>query len=268
MVSAACGTGPDTALPTASGWAEPTTATASRSQGSATATTTETAAAATATATATDETASAVTSSTTPSLTVALPAAQRASAAPRGSCPSPAPSRRPTYVDSFFGAGIYTELQSSGDPSYEDAFGIRLRTGYGYLDTITPYEQVPGTFDLADPIENDYRTCRHCVFGLEDVSGDHIQQLYLAVSGRMVLDTINQDTGEAVGRVEDVQLQEIAATGYYAWEGPIIGGRCLWIDRLDFDTRAIPGAPCRGPEDCPNAALMTCDSTCRVRASG
>lgn len=67
---------------------------------------------------------------------------------------------------------------------------------------IAPYEQVPGTFDLSDPVERDYRTCRHCVFALMDVSGDHIQHLYLAQSGTLVLDSVSFDTGEFVGSVK------------------------------------------------------------------
>lgn len=169
------------------------------------------------------------------------------------------PNRSPTWVDSFFGIGIYTGLSNTGDVSYEDGIGIRLRTGYGYLDDIPPYEQVPGTFDLGEAVENDYRTCRHCVFALVDVSGDHIQRLFLAQSGELVLTSIDIDTGEAVGYVQDVVLAEIEATGYYAWGGPISGGECRSIPRLDFDTRAIPGSACTDVEDCPNAELLRCE---------
>ncbi|MBS2013947.1 MAG: hypothetical protein JST00_13745 [Deltaproteobacteria bacterium] len=175
-----------------------------------------------------------------------------------GPCTTLVPSRRPTWVDSFFGAAIYTELTSTLDPGYEDAIGIRLRTGVGYLDDIPRYEQTPGTFDLADPIEHDYRTCRHCVFALVDVSGDHIQHLYLAQSGTLELTFADVDTGEFAGSLKNARLVEIAATGYYAWEGPFADSGCLSIPDLAFDTRAVPGGSCRDAEDCPNAKALRC----------
>lgn len=175
-----------------------------------------------------------------------------------GDCTTLVPSRRPTWVDSFFGAAIYTELTSTLDPGYEDAIGIRLRTGVGYLDNIPRYEQTAGTFDLADPIEHDYRTCRHCVFALMDVSGDHIQHLYLAQSGTLELTFADVDTGEFAGSLKNARLVEIAATGYYAWEGPIASSGCLSIPELAFDTRAVPGGSCRDAEDCPNAQALRC----------
>lgn len=165
---------------------------------------------------------------------------------------------RPTYVDTFFGAGVFTGLRSLSDPAYEDGLGLRLRTGYGYLDEIPPYTQRPGTFDLGARVEHDYRTCRHCVFALVDVSGDHIQHLFLATSGTLVLRSVDVDTGKVVGRLDDVRLVEIAATGYYAWAGPTGTSSCLHLDHLDIDTRAVPGGPCRTPEDCPNAVQQTC----------
>ncbi|MBI5534807.1 MAG: hypothetical protein HY898_18925 [Deltaproteobacteria bacterium] len=184
-------------------------------------------------------------------------------APPLSSCETLQPSANPTWVDSFFGVAIYTALKNTGDPSYEDAVGIRLRTGYGYLDNIPPYDQVPGTFDLGDPLENDYRTCRHCVFALVDVSGDHIQHLYLAVAGTLTLTSVNIDTGEAVGTVSSAVLQEIEATGYYEWAGPMAGGPCRSIPQLAFDTRAVPGGKCVTAEDCPNAQLLSCEAgTC------
>ena len=167
-------------------------------------------------------------------------------------------NRAATWVDSFFGIGIYAGLQSSLDPSYEDGLGIRLRTGTGYLDNIAPYEQVAGSFDLSAAIENDYRSCRHCVFALMDVSGDHIQHLYLAVRGTMTLESVDIDRGEILGNVRHVELREIEATGYYAWGGPLPNAPCMWIESLDFDTRARAGGMCRDVEDCPNTQLMRC----------
>lgn len=188
------------------------------------------------------------------------------SSRPGGDPPATAPPgcttletrRKPTWVDSFFGIGIYSELTSTLDPGYEDAIGIRLRTGTGYLDEIPAYEQVAGTFDLGDPIERDYRTCRHCVFGVMDVSGDHIQHLYLAQSGTIVLESIDIDTGEALGVVRNAKLVEIEATGYYAWAGPVPNAGCLWIPELAFDTRGTPGGACKDVEDCPNTTLLQC----------
>lgn len=191
--------------------------------------------------------------------TNAPPVATTPATVPNGNCPTLKTTKSGTYVDSFFGAGIYAPLANINDAGYEDAIGIRLKTGYGYLDNIAPYEQMPGTFSLADPIDQDGRTCRHCVYVVSDVSGDHIQIPYIAVSGSLVLESVNQDTGEAKGELKDVVFAEISEIEYYTWAGPIPNGRCLKLSSFPFDTRAVPGGSCNNdPEDCPNAQLQVC----------
>lgn len=158
----------------------------------------------------------------------------------------------------FFGNGMYGSIQNLDAPEWADYFAIKLRMGNGYLDNIPPYDPVPGRFDLADPLERDYATCRHCVFVMEDVSGDHIETLYLAVSGTLVLDQVDGDRGIAVGFVEKVRLEEIEATGYFAWGKQVPTGKCAWMERAAFDTRAVPGRACKDEGDCPNEALQVC----------
>jgi len=62
----------------------------------------------------------------------------------------------------FFGNGMYALVTTLDAPEW-DYFAIKLRMGNGYLDTIEPYDPVPGHFDLADPFERDYATCRDCM---------------------------------------------------------------------------------------------------------
>ncbi len=173
-------------------------------------------------------------------------------------CPELTLSGAVTYDDSFFGSGAYAPLVNVNDAGYGDNFGMRLKSGYGYLDDIPPYEQVAGTFDFTNRLEQDGRTCRHCVYVLSDVSGDHIQLPYIATSGTLELTSVNVDTGEFVGKLDKILFREISEIAYYSWAAPLENGRCLWLSQLTIDTRSVAGGSCKTNEDCPNAKLQAC----------
>jgi hypothetical protein len=113
-----------------------------------------------------------------------------------------------------------------------------------------------GSFDLSqEPL--DTGACERCVFVAYGGSGDHFQ-LDLATSGTLVIDEIDEATGQARGRLVDVTMRHVEEVALHSFQGPA-SSHCVHVAEIAFDTRAIDGGACLSQGDCPNGMLQGCD---------
>ena len=134
------------------------------------------------------------------------------------------------------------------------------------------FEQVNGTFDLAQGENAQLLTCNHCVRAYEDFDpffGTFARE-YFQASGSMTLTEVTSPvTLESVGSLSDVVLREITVDG--GSSVPVPGGLCLRVEAAAWDTRVPLGSPCQFSADCGDEWSKVCDpatATCVLAECG
>ncbi len=139
--------------------------------------------------------------------------------------------------------------------AYGAGFEPQLAEGWQVLQ-MKLNDGATGSFDLTqEPVDTD--DCTRCVYVAYAGSGDNFQ-LDLATKGTLVIDEIDEATGQARGRLVDVTLRHVEQVALHSFEG-FASEHCVHITEATFDTRAIDGAACLSQGDCPNGMLQACD---------
>lgn len=105
------------------------------------------------------------------------------------------------------------------------------------------YDDVTGVLAVGDGVDDNYKTCDHCLLIAEDSpTGDLVEatRLYYATSGTMEISEASVPTeGVLDATLSEVVFKEVtidrANTGFLTTE--VSGGRCLRLEQATFSAR-------------------------------
>ncbi len=132
---------------------------------------------------------------------------------------------------------------------------------------VTPYpDQIkPGTFNLAEAPDNNYKDCKHCLLYYEDGYTSK-KRIFFQEKGTVTIDKVVEESVPAKsgvaavytrtkGSMKGVKLVEVEMTGQPHWQAmPVIGGKCIRIKDVEWDRTP----ECTEDSQCDNG--LVCES--------
>jgi len=154
-----------------------------------------------------------------------------------------------------------TSTDQIGDPFVQDLIFVQFYKE-DYSD-IT--ELIPGTYNLAEGLNNNYGTCLECVLVYEDIDGD--VKTYFQQSGTLTISEIRAGTIESKGTIT-AKLVEVTINDFEST--PVEGGGCYEIETAAWDNICVPdceGKIC-GNDGCGGTCGDGCDADKTCNAEG